>query len=196
MRSQRHSNGVDIAMSGYQAGILYATGYQAGPKYVVRNVDRWYCDAVQPLFGTAVYAQRRPGRDKPQYVVKGTAVSGVDLASVWDAPGFCRAYIELKSSLDLWQGKTRRGSKTPPKPRLRIFGDPYVLERMMDWLPAAPKKLQSITNRTQDGYTGQTYAIYYQSRAEVEEIIQYISGYPRNDALWAKWEAILTRPHP
>lgn len=183
-------------MSGYQAGVLYATGCRSGPRYVVRNVDRWYCDVVQPLFGTTVYAQRRHDREKPQYVIKGTAVSGVDLNSVWDAPGFCRAYIELKSSLGLWQGKTRRGDKAPPKPRLRIFGDCYILTRLMDWLPAKPKKLQLITNRTQDGYTGQTYAVYYQSRSEIEDIIHYISGDPRNDALWAMWRSVLAEPHP
>lgn len=178
-------------ISGYQAGVLFATGGYDGSRYVVRNVDRWYCDAVQPIFGTTVYSQIDKRKEKPQYVVKGSAIKSVDIASVVDVQGFCRAYIELKSSLGLWQGKDRRGGKTPPRPRLRIYGSIYTLEHIMDWLPAAPKKIQMCTGHTQDGYTGHTYAIYYQSVSEIADIFDYISGIPRNDAVWAKWEEIL-----
>ena len=181
---------MSTCISGYQAGILFATGCYDGSRYVVRNVDRWYCDCVQPIFGTTVYTQIV--RDKPQYVVKGNAIKTVDISSISDAPGFCRAYIELKSSFGLWQGKDRRGRKTNPKPRLRIYGSIDTLERLMDWLPAAPKKIQLCTGQHQDGYTGRTYAVYYQSAAEIIDIFDYISGSPRNDPIWGKWEDILS----
>lgn len=177
------------SISGYQAGILFASGCQNGERYAVRNIDRWYCDSVQPLFGTSVFSLSVKGRETPQYVVKGAAISAsdVDILKVKDLPGFCRAYIELKSSLGLWRGKDKKGGKTPPRPRLRIYGSPYVLEYLMDWLPAYPKKIQTCFGHTQDGYDGQTCCIYYQSSAEICAIFDYINGFPRNEAVWEKW---------
>lgn len=179
-------------ISGYQAGILFATGHYDGTRYVVQNVDKWYCDVVQPLFGTSVYSQIIHGRDKPQYVVKGSSITDADadILKVTDMQGFCRAYIELKSSLGVWRGRARNGGKTPPKPRLRIYGSAFTLELLMGFLPASPKKIQLCSGHTQDGYNGHTCAVYYQSASEIAEILDYIDGFPRNDAVWEKWMEI------
>lgn len=177
-------------MTGYQAGILYSIGCWSGDRYTVRSIDRWYCDAVQPLFGTKVHPIKSPGRDKTQYQVKSKSVSGVDLSSVDDPIGFCRAYVEIHGIIDYLHAKTRKG-KPILRLRLRIFGDVPVLEQLMVWLPAAPKKLQAITNRIGDKYIGSTYALYYQSKSEIMDILDYISGTPRNDAVWALWETTI-----
>lgn len=178
-------------MTGYQAGIIYAIGSNAGDgRICVRSVDRWYCDVVQPLFGTTVYHQIIQGRDKEQYVAKGKAVAQIDLASVRDVPGFRRAYIELHGVLDRRPAKDKRGNKIWPL-RLRVYGQDKVLEFLMEHLPANLKKIQRISNLVDEAYKGETCAIYYQSRREILEILDYIDGEPRNDRIWELWKKMM-----
>lgn len=174
-------------MTGYQAGIIYAIGSNAGDGRIsVRSVDRWYCDVVQPLFGTAVYSQPDRGRDKIQYVVKGTRAKLVDLRSISDAVGFCRAYIELHGILDRRPAKDKRGNKIRTL-RLRVYGREEVMEFLMENLPAGLKKMQHISNLIDGVYNGETCAIYYQSRKEILKIMDYIDGEPRNEKIWESW---------
>lgn len=174
-----------MQVTGYQQGILYATGSYTGGKYSVRNVDRWYCDAVQPLFGTSVYMQINQEREKPQFVVKSNRVHRPELKDVTDNIGFCRAMIEIHGVLDT---NVIRGAK---RLRLRIYGDEFALRWIMDHLPAGQKKIQNIRNSIENRYTGETSAIYYQSEAEIRKILDYIAGNPSNSAVWEKWENIL-----
>lgn len=175
-------------MTGYQAGIIYSIGSNAGNgRIAVRSIDRWYCDAVQNLFGTSLYYQVNQGRDKLQYVVKGKKVNPVRIGSVTDAAGFCRAYIELHGVLDRRSAKDKRGNSIWPL-RLRVYGQEEVLEFLMDHLPAGPKKIQRISNLVDRVYNGETCAVYYQSKKEILKILKYIDGDPRNDKIWKSWK--------
>lgn len=173
-------------MTGYQQAILMLLGCQLGGKFAVRCIDRWYADAVAELFPTAVYLQRRPSPKKDYYVVKSARVRyPVALSDVTDWEGFCRAVIELQAVVDLWPHRGKRGASIKT-PRLRIYGDADLLLAIMPHLPAAPKKVQHV--RTQ---TGQTCAIYYQSPAEVCEIIGFVSEAHGNQEKLEYWSRIM-----
>ena len=175
-------------MTGYQQGILTATGSWNGDRYCVRNIDRWYCGAVQPLFGTAVYPQTV--HSKTQWVVKSARVIPPDLSDISDHAGFCRAYIEIHGLLDTtW--RQRRGGYYAL--RLRIFGQEPVLNFIADRLPAETKKISSVINDISGGYTGRTGVIYYQSQQEVADILNYIDGNPRNPSVWSQWNSAIQK---
>lgn len=57
--------------------------------------------------------------------------------------------------------------------------------------PAGPKKLQF--QRTQ---TGETCVLYYQSPAEVADILDSLHGEPCNRELWARWDALMQQNNP
>lgn len=174
-------------MNGYQSGIIYAIGSMTGGRMCVRSVDRWNCDAVQPVFGTAVYSQVCRCREKMQFVVKSAKVERVNLCDVADVVGFCRAYLEIHGVLDMKPAKDRRGNRIWNL-RLRVYGKEEVLGFLMEHLPANPKKIQKISNSVDGGaYTGETCAIYYQSRKEIAEILEYIDGEPKNERIWRLW---------
>lgn len=179
-------------MTGYQTGIIYAIGSSSGDGRVsVRSIDRWYCDVVQPLFGTVVYSQTLKGREKPQYVAKGKMNKQINLDNVVDVAGFCRAYIELHGVLDRRSAKDRSGNRIWPL-RLRVYGCEEVLEFLMRNLPAGLKKIQRISNLVDGKYNGDTCAIYYQSKKEIFEILDYIDGEPRNEKIWELWSETIS----
>lgn len=177
-----------MIITGYQQGILYATGCQTGDRFSVRNKDRWYCDAVQPIFGTKVYPNNTG--DTTQYIVKARNVHAINADDVSDWTGFCRAYIEIHGVLDLAHRKSRKGEKVH-YPRLRIYGKADILVRIMDVLPAKTKKIQHVCNVVDSIYIGETSAVYYQSRSEITEILAFINECPRNEAIWQKWSEIM-----
>lgn len=173
-------------MTGYQQAVLYLSGSWSDGKYLVRNADRWYIDAVADLFPAQPYFQRRPEAAKRDYwCIKSAAVSPPSLSDVSDWQGFSRAFVELQGSLDLWPHKNRRG-ETIRTPRLRLYGQPDVLNFVAQHLPAGRKKLQVC--RTQ---TGTTSLYAYQSPAEVDAILESLDGSPRNDRIWSAWQSIL-----
>ena len=81
--------------------------------------------------------------------------------------------------------KTKRGVPIAT-PRLRIYGQPELLTWLAPHLPAAPKKLQYL--RTQNG---ETCALYYQSPAEVADILDALRGEPYNHTLWDRWDNLM-----
>lgn len=66
----------------------------------------------------------------------------------------------------------------PQKPRLRIYGSIAILQAIDNYLVSnintVPKKIQVCRGRTQDGYIGQCYALYYQSKIEVARIAELL----------------------
>ena len=183
--------GSNRGINGYQQGILMALGCWQGDRFSVRSIDRWYCDAVAHLFpASSVYSQNVRGRESKQHVIKSSRVKPPDLCEVVDWQGFCRAWIEIHALIDLSKRLNRNGTHYYA-PRLRIYGSSKILEKITAVLPANPKKIQHIKNNF-DGYVGETNAIYYQSKKEIINILEWIDGEPRNESIWAKWQNILT----
>lgn len=174
-------------LSGYQQAILALIGMWTDGRFLVRSVDKWYIDAVSDLFPTAPYLQKRNDGKKDFWTLKSAKVDyRQELSAVKDKPGFCRGVIELQGTLDFWTHRNRKGVKIAT-PRLRIYGEPQLLQFVMGALPAAPKKIQEV--RT---VTGCTCVIYYQSPAEVAEIMSYIYGSPANPQKWEMWDEIMS----
>ena len=136
-------------MTGYQQAILYLSGTWSGGKYLVRNVDRWYVDAVSDLFPTAPYFQlRSDGPSKRDYwCIKSAHIAVPALDEVRDWQGFCRGFVELQGTLDLWSHKNRKGD-TVRTLRLRIYGQPDALDAVANNLPAGRKKMQICRTQT------------------------------------------------
>lgn len=173
-------------MNGYQQAILMLLGIDTGGRFLVRCVDRWYVDVVAPLFPTAPYLQRHAGDKKDFWTIKSAKVHlSPSLADVTDWHGFCRGVVELQACLDLWKRKARNGALVET-PRLRIYGRRELLEQIARQFPAKPKKVQAVRTAT-----GGTYALYYQSPAEVADILNWLRGDPENAALWARWGEII-----
>jgi len=176
-------------MTGYQQAILIALGSQLGNRYAVRSIDKYYPDAVQPLFGTTVYSITPKGRDKPQWTVKSSAVSRPSLDEVDDWQGFCRGWIEIHSSLTpITQYRRRNGVRTKTHvPGLLIYGPYDVVETLMFHLPVVPKQIRYLTNTVGGGaYTGTTCELRLQKR-ETSDVLDYIDGLPRNEVVWKRW---------
>ena len=177
-------------MTGYQQAILMLLGVDTCGKFLVRCVDRWYIDAVSELFPSAPYLQRRADGKKDFWVLKSARVHLLQsLADVTDWQGFCRGVVELQACLDLWPHKVR--GKPTRTPRLRVYGQPELLTQVSSHFPAGPKKLQF--RRTQ---TGETCVLYYQSPAEVADILNSLHGEPCNHELWARWDALMQQNKP
>lgn len=72
--------------------------------------------------------------------------------------GFIRAWVELHSSADI----ARTGRKRAPAPRLRIYGNRFLLEEMNRIIAAgaglSPRTLQKTSNET-------TVALYYTGKS-------------------------------
>lgn len=176
---------VDISsVSGYQQAILYLNGSFSAGKFVVRNISRHYVDSVAPLFPTAtpyLQAHSEDGR-KDYWVIKSVHTNAPSLSDVTDWPGFCRGYVELQGSLD----RSFRRKQNTSYPRLRIYGPAADLEALMLHLPANPKKIQYVSTNN-----GQTCAIYYQSKAEIADILNYLDGDPKFEPIWSAWSATM-----
>lgn len=180
LRNYYKVQNMEINISGYQIGVLYALSSNAGDnRLIIRSIDKWYCEVCQELFRVNIYPNNyHYDRDKAtQWCLKGTLkVPFPKLEDITDIEGFCRSWIEIHSCLD----------KPRDKLRLRIYGKEEILKFLIQHLPVAMKKIQNI--RTQ---TGITSAVYYQSRKEIINIFDYINGYPKNDKVWDKWNKII-----
>lgn len=176
-------------MTGYQQCILYLLGCRQGERFVVRCIDRWYIDAVCDLFLTNPFLQHQQSGKKDCWCIKAPlsrAPAQPQLSDVDDWQGFARAFVELQGVLDLWKHKTKRGEPIAT-PRLRLYGQPDVLEAVCRSLPAATKKLQTIRTKT-----GTTYQIIYQSPAEIADILSHIRGDPCSRPLWSRWDQLMS----
>ena len=175
-------------MTGYQQGIICLSGSRPEPgRIVVRNIDRHYVDALAPLSTrTRPYYQQRDRDGRPGYWVLKLRGELPTLSDVADWSGFCRAFVELQGRLDTQRIRKPSGVVSE-RLRLRIWGDPASLTAIMAVLPAQEKTIQSCHTNT-----GSTSALYYQSKAEIADILNYINGYPRNEDIWVRWSATCT----
>lgn len=181
-----------IALSGYGYGIAYATGgivEECGIKYLrIRNQDRFYPACVAAEIGVNVFQLKyeKNNEKKSQYVLKAKQIKSLpSLEDIEDKAGFCRAYIEIHGLLDVRNAKHGSGNITRAL-RLRIYGQEDILTFINQQIPARPKKLQHIKTEN-----GETNVIYFQSKAEIKNIIQWIDGTPKNQKIWDKWNEIL-----
>ena len=184
-------------MNDYCTGIAYATGYFANDgnkKYlVVRNVDKWYVENIEKESKYHVYESKhnidRDGR--VQWTIKARDINFISpINEIKCHQDFCRAYIEIHGVVDLANAKDRKGNPVK-RLRLRIYGNEEIIMYINKILPAGEKKIQYIKN-TVGGYVGKTCALYYQSRIEILNILQWIDGNPKNFSVWDKWNKILT----
>lgn len=184
-------------MNDYCNGIAYATGYFANEKnkkyLVVRNLDKWYIDNIARETGYTAYESKynhkRDGRN--QWTVKCRNISELPaLHSIKNLSDFCRAYIEIHGIIDFINVNDRKGNPIK-RLRLRIYGNEEILSFINKTLPAKEKKIQHIKNSVDDKYIGQTYALYYQSKTEILEILKWIDEFPKNITVWDKWHKII-----
>lgn len=184
-------------MNDYCNGIAYATGYFVNEKnkgyLVVRNVDKWYIENIEKETGYNAYESRynfdRDGRN--QWVVKCRSISELPaLTDIKNLSDFCRAYIEIHGALDLANAKDRKGNVIK-RLRLRIYGNEEILSFINKEIPAKEKKIQYIKNYVGEKYIGRTCALYYQSGTEILEILKWIDGFPKNIAVWDKWNELI-----
>lgn len=184
-------------MNDYCYGIGYATGYIArenGKSFLfVRNLDPYYSKAVEKETKYKAYKSRnnmeRDGRF--QWCIKVRDVQSLpSFQEIKNAASFIRAYMEVHSTLDLMNMKDRKGEKIK-RLRLRIYGNEKILSWINDVLPAKKKKIQYIKNIVDTEYIGETCCIYYQSRKEILEILNWIDDYPRHEKIWKMWNEIL-----
>lgn len=188
-------------MNDYCNGIACATGYlatESGNKYlVVRNLDIWYLKQIEQETGYKVYESKHNiERDGAvQYVVKARNITCVPaLCEIHIVNDFLRAYIEIHGILDMATSKDRKGNKLK-RPRLRIYGNAEIVDFINDTLSknlaVIKKKIQFIKNKIDDKYVGCTCAIYYQSKTEIINILQWIDGKQKNEKIWNKWNQLL-----
>lgn len=184
-------------MNDYCNGIAYAIGYianDAKQKYlVIRNLDKWYPETISKETGNKAYESRHNfKRDgKNQWVVKCRNIHDIPtLEHIQNKSDFCRAYIEIHGRIDLANTKNRKGNPIK-RLRLRIYGNEEILSFVNQNLPAVEKKIQHIKNSVDDKYIGQTYALYYQSKTEISEILKWIDGSPKNISVWDKWNELI-----
>ncbi|MCI5678710.1 MAG: hypothetical protein MR278_01805 [Bacteroidales bacterium] len=181
-----------MPLSGYSYGIAYATGgitEENGIKYLrIRNQDKSYPDCIAAEIGGNVFQSHyheKIGKNL-QYVLKARQIKALPPPeNIPDKAGFCRAYIEIHGLLDLRNAKNGSGNRIKAL-RLRIYGNETILQFINQQLPAKPKKLQRIKKEN-----GETSAIYFQGKAEIKNIFQWIDGTPKNQKIWDKWNEIL-----
>lgn len=173
-------------MTGYQQAIMYLCGSYSGERFIVRNVDRHYVDAVADCFpGYHIYLQHHANPSKKDYwCIKSPHVTKPELSDVSDLPGFCRGFVELQGGITAYHVTVRGHQRFVIK--LRIYGSADDLDFISRSIPANPKKIQYICTNT-----GHTFSLNYQSKAEIIDILDYIDGIPQNPAIWEKWWEIL-----
>lgn len=179
-------------MNDYCNGIAYATGYIREDAerrcLIVRNTDPWYINCISDATGYRAYKSgyhERHGKSD-QWVVKAKIVDSLPaLCDIQSVSDFCRAYIEIHGILDLSKRKNERR-----KLRLRIYGKENIIQFINIALPAKEKKVQYICNKVQGKYIGKTCVIYYQSPKEIEDILCFIDGQPKNIKVWDMWKNV------
>lgn len=180
-------------MNDYCYGIAYATGSiikEKSERYlVVRNCDSWYTDCIAEATGYTMYQSgyHEAHRMAEQWIVKVRNIKSLpSLSGIQNVSDFCRAYIELHGVLDTSKRKNNKKGL-----RLRIYGKEDVIHFINHVLPATEKKIQYVQNQIEDKYIGRTCAIYYQSSTEIENILDFLDGVPRNERVWEQWKQVI-----
>lgn len=180
-------------MNDYCNGIAYATGSITKEKdnqyLVVRNSDPWYVKCIAEETGYMMYksgyCEKHMMTD--QWIVKARNITRLPaLPEIQNIPDFCRAYIEIHGVLDTSKRKNNKRGL-----RLRIYGKEDVIQFINRFFPVKEKKIQYMQNKIDDKYIGKTCAIYYQSRAEIEDILRFLDGYPKNVRIWNQWKQVI-----
>ena len=181
-------------MTDYGIGIAYGTGYIArenGREFLfVRNLDAHYSKTIECEVPYKAYeSKNNSDRDgKTQWCIKVRSVSKLPALSEICCPQeFIRAYMELHAIIDSMSVKDKKGNKIK-RLRLRIYGNEDIIAWINNSLPVKKKKIQYIRNVVDNNYIGETCCIYYQSRSEILDILDWISGIPRNEKVWIKWQ--------
>jgi hypothetical protein len=158
--------------------------------YLVRHRDRWYINTVRECLGITSAIQKISGRTVPQYRLKIIRAETVDSlkellkACDWSPrqaqerrypssnindKGFCRAWVELHSSVYMGYALSKKGQRYPQK-KLQIYGNYSLIEEMNYIFSAAtglkPRTLQKTSNNI-------TKAIYYQGKT-VEPVVIWL----------------------
>lgn len=177
-----------MILDGYEAGIAYSTGSlitDNDRRYlVVRNVDRHYCDCIGAISKYKVYPVHTS--ERLSYTIKARDISTVPaIDQISNVRDFCRALIEIRGVVDAVT--RRRKNRTPYKQlRLRVYGDSQVLTWLNQVLPAKEKSLQHVKTNI-----GSTCALYYQSKAEIVHILEWLDGQPKNQKIWDSWQSVI-----
>lgn len=171
-------------MTGYQQGILWSIGSNQGDRFIVRNIDKFYINAVADLFNTHPYFQKRKCDNKKDYwCIKSSTVKQILLYDVSDYIGFISAIIELQSCLKLSTRKRKDGSHYY-RPALIIYGTKETLDFVQSFLPIKSKKIQTIRTNT-----GTTHSINITSLADLDSIYNYCYHY--NSDFWNRFDDLL-----
>ena len=185
-------------MTDYCRGILFSLGCSikdaGGEYYFVRNKDRWYVDKLSDETGYNVYPIKNID-GSIQWCIKIRNIKNIFqfYNEIENYSDFLRPYIEIHGVLDWAKRKSRKGGYVF-YPRLRIYGNHSKLSLLNSKLPAKIKTIQKIKSKAKyknEIYEGETYALYYQSRYEIEAILDYINGNERNSDIWNKWMNLL-----
>lgn len=178
-----------VAMNGYQQAILYLNGVQQEERFCVRNIDRWYIDAVADCFpGYQMFLQKRKAEGKKDYwCIKSPKVTKPPLSDVSDLDGFARAFIELQGYLLCFPYYCKKRNRSWIKRKLCIYGAHDDLLFIQPSLPA--RQREPIECNT---VNGRTFCLLYQSKEEIGSIIEHFrTGIPCNTSFWDHWAEIL-----
>lgn len=172
-------------MTGYQQGILWASGCYQHNRFAVRNVDKHYIDAIKSVFpGNQPYLQKHNTKGKKDYwVIKSAKIKQISLSDVAEMEGFITAIIELNSCASLGTRKRRDGTHYY-RPILRIYGTVETLDFIKPHLPIKPKKTQK-----QKTNTGTTYYISIASAKELDDIYNFCEH--KNKYFWDRFNDLL-----
>lgn len=180
-------------MDDYCNGIAWATGYivrENKKQYlVVRNSESWYVKCIAEETGYEMYRSEyhEKHRNTTQWIVKARNIDRlVELSEIQSVSDFCRAYIEIHGVLDLSKRVNNKKGL-----RLRIYGKENIIQFINKALPAKEKKVQYTQNKIEHKYIGKTCVIYYQSRDEIEDILRFLDGSPKNICVWNKWKQVV-----
>lgn len=176
-------------MTGYQQAILYLCGSQMGNRFCVRNVDRHYLDAVADLFpGVTIYLQQRQQEGKKDYwCIKSPRVANPQLSEVSDLYGFTQGLIELQGSLTCYTIIDKRRGKPAYRRRFSVYGSAGDLNFIKPCIPGREREVKPVKTNT-----GETNCLMYQSKKEIEAILDYFSATDNiNAAVWNKWRGKL-----
>lgn len=166
-------------LGAYILGILWGALSISDEGYWLRHRDRWYIDAVKQHLGIPARGHESHSNTGGQWRLKITR--SADVAAIktllehngWthrkalerpyprgplDDRGFVRAWVELHGSADV----ARTGRKREPTPRLRVYGNRLLMEKINHIITANTglpmRALQKTTNET-------TVALYYYGKS-------------------------------
>lgn len=180
---------MESTQTGYQQAILYLNGSQLAERFCVRNVDKWYVDAVADCFpGCHPYLQKRKETGKLDYwCIKSAKVVKPTLESVSDLYGFARAFIELQGYLICYPYLDKRNGRIGTIRKLCVYG---AYDDLCFIQPAIPARQRQ--PRLHKTGTGQTFALLYQSKKEIFNILDHFSaGTPKKSKTWEDWAKTL-----